>query len=323
MTFLRNEKLIIIVLFLLLIFSWLHHFKETKSSKHSCIRKYKYINFDLNCDEDPSVKTNELKDLVKKTIQSNIAFKKANRVSVFYRDLVNRQWFGINENDNFSPASLLKLPLAIAYFKLQEVDQTVLSKQLMYKDIADQGSVDIQNIKVDKKLDGDKLYPIQDLIEQMLQYSDNNALDILAKSMNENFQNKVYVDLGISYPISGDIADDFVSVKTYGVILRTLYNSSYLNQSLSNNVLEIMSGSKFKSGIASGVPSNIVVSNKFGERRVVDVVNGKSTKIELHDCGIIYDKDNPYILCVMTQGHSYEELENVIYDISKVIYQNR
>ena len=41
-------------------------------------------------------------------------------VSVYFRDLNNGNWFGIREHDKFSPKSLLKLPLMIAYFKWAE-----------------------------------------------------------------------------------------------------------------------------------------------------------------------------------------------------------
>lgn len=322
----RKEYTIILVLIIALSLSWWHHFNnDDDNNNKSCINKYKYINFDLNCDEDPSIKTDELRDLVKKSIDSNVVLKKVDRVSVFYRDLVNRQWFGVEENELFSPASLLKLPLAISYYKLHEVDDTVLGKQIKYvASGSSQGLYDMQNIRSSNRPENEKYYSVEELIKFMIQNSDNGALGVLGQSMKEDFQDKVYLDLGLSYPVSGDATEDFVSVKTYGAILRTLYNSSYLNQELSNKLLEVMSGSTYDSGITAGVPNHVLVANKFGERKVVNVLNGNGTKYELHDCGIIYDKKRgDYILCVMTKGKDYEELENVIYDISKTIYQNR
>ena len=41
---------------------------------------------------------------------------------------------------------------------------------------------------------------------------------------------------------------------------------------------------------------------------------------ELHDCGIVYQNDDPYVLCVMTQGRSFAELQALIADISSTVY---
>lgn len=41
-------------------------------------------------------------------------------LSVYFRNLTNGNWFGIEEKELFSPASLMKLPLLLAYYKLEE-----------------------------------------------------------------------------------------------------------------------------------------------------------------------------------------------------------
>lgn len=43
--------------------------------------------------------------------------------------------------------------------------------------------------------------------------------------------------------------------------------------------------------------------------------------VELHDCGIIYYPNNPYVLCVMTRGDSMEELKKIISTISLMTYK--
>lgn len=42
-------------------------------------------------------------------------------LSVYFRNLRNGPWFGINEETSFAPASLMKLPVAIAYLKWLEI----------------------------------------------------------------------------------------------------------------------------------------------------------------------------------------------------------
>jgi hypothetical protein len=42
---------------------------------------------------------------------------------------------------------------------------------------------------------------------------------------------------------------------------------------------------------------------------------------QLLDCGIIYYPNNPYILCVMTEGTEWGKMEEVISNVSKMVYE--
>ena len=48
--------------------------------------------------------------------------------SVYFRR--STQWIGINENDKYAPASLLKVPVMIAYFSEAENDPAVLKEKV-------------------------------------------------------------------------------------------------------------------------------------------------------------------------------------------------
>ncbi len=318
------KNILIAVLSVSLVFSILHHLKYDQEEHGSCDNRYKYISLDLNCDDDPSENTKHIKDAVNDVIKLNISLKKADKVSVFYRDLDNRQWFGINENALFSPASLLKLPLAIAYYSLSQVDKSVLGKTIIYKQDSN-GFYGIQNIKPEIELEADKAYTVDELIRSMLQNSDNVAMQLLGEHVNEKYLDMIYSDLGIVYPeiIPSDQDQDFVSVRVYAAIFRSLFNASYLNQELSDKLLQVMAGSKYDKGIVAGLPKGTLVANKFGERKAVDTNSGGLVGLELHDCGIVYIPGRPYVLCIMTEGNQFSTLETVIADISKAVYSNR
>ena len=63
------------------------------------------------------------------------------------------------------------------------------------------------------------------------------------------------------------------------------------------------------------LPNDIVVAHKFGERDLED-----NTK-QLHDCGVVYYPQNPYLICIMTHGQSYKSLERIIQHISGKVYK--
>ena len=90
---------------------------------------------------------------------------------------------------------------------------------------------------------------------------------------------------------------------------------------MSENVLDMMVNSNFPVGLKAGVPSDVPVADKFGERQVF-TPQGDNIKNELHDCGIVYFKSYPYFLCVMTQGQNIDDLKSVIKNISHLTYQN-
>ena len=56
--------------------------------------------------------------------------EKVEEVAVYFRDLNTGYSFGINEKEEFSPASLLKLPLVIAYYKQAETDPQLFKKEI-------------------------------------------------------------------------------------------------------------------------------------------------------------------------------------------------
>src|SRR3989344_6853468 len=57
-------------------------------------------------------------------------------ISVYYRNVESSRWIGVNEDTVYYPASLLKVPLMIAYFKAEESDPSLFSRRIVYKSIS-------------------------------------------------------------------------------------------------------------------------------------------------------------------------------------------
>ncbi len=233
-----------------------------------------------------------------------------NNVSVYFRLMNSGRWLGVNENTTFIPASLLKILIMIAYFKEAETAPKILSQKIIY---------DIKNAisETETSLLVGETYTIEDLINIMIKKSDNGALSLLVLNMkNVDIINKVFVDFSIPLPVSGTSAlIESLSPKDYSLVWRTLYGASYLNRDMSNKVLHILSETEFKYGLVQNLPSEVVVSHKFGIR-----LSNLSEKKELHDCGIIYYPDHPYFLCVMTKGDDKGILQKIIADISLLVW---
>jgi beta-lactamase class A len=286
-----------------------------------CDSQYKFTNPELHCmSEDAFGRIGNLEDDVDSYVTSVEKSGKIQRASVFFRDLVSKRWFGVHASESFAPGSLLKIPLAIAYYKYAEVQPDVLSQQFVYAPKEAESKNARQHHQPPILLERGKTYSIGELLTRMLSYSDNDAVSPLFDSIDRAFYDRVVSDFDIRIPVSGGIEQDFVNVKTYASIFRSLYNASYLNRDQSERALDVLSRSSYTSGLVAGVPSDVKIAHKFGER-ILQVSDSKDVlSVELHDCGIVYKKDNPYIVCVMTEGDNYQEQEAVIAEISRRIY---
>ncbi len=323
-----SKKIILTWSFSLLVFFFLGLLtgkikNETRTDQEEIIRNnfnYKYINPILECNPDISLnnKLTPLRNSIKSIIDNEINNQNITYASVYYRDLNNGPWFGINEKEYFSPASLIKVPVLIAYLKKAETDPSIFQKKLIIIEDPTSGN-NIQNIKPSIATITNTEYTIEKLLEEMIVYSDNNAYITLHNNLTSEEIMQVYQDLDV------DISKGFtnpngniINIKNYASFFRILYNASYLNKEMSEKALNILSKVEFKDALVAGTPDNTIISHKFGERKYSDI--GEN---QFHDCGIIYLPKNPYLLCVMTKTNkNINQAINVIKQISQKTYQD-
>lgn len=277
----------------------------------------KFTNPLLECGQNGQSVFSELipfKAKIEDLISKQEAKDGINHISVYFRDLNNGPWFGIDEQTVFAPASLLKVPLAIAYYKLAEEDSTILKKMIVFNDPNDSSGV-VQSVKPKENLEMGKAYEVEDLIRRMLIYSDNHAYSLLFKNLKSDDIRRVYKDFGFNLDSVGR-TDEIATVQSYSAFLRILYNASYLNQADSEKVLGMLSESDFKNGLPAGVPENVAVSHKFGERGSIN-----SNDKQFSDCGIIYYPGHPYLMCVNVKGSNFENQISAIKEVSSAVYE--
>ncbi len=267
----------------------------------------------LDFDIPPSKELGDYKNLLENLVNDMIKSRKATAISAYYRDLNNGPWIGVNHNEMFIPASLLKIPLMMVYLKKSEKDPSILSKKLKFKR-SDFTITSEKYYAPTKTLQDGSEYTVLELIRRMIINSDNEALFILSTNVDVNEQKKLYDQLGFILPPHLTPYDKFASARNIASFFRVLYNATYLNEDISEKALQLLTETDFKDGITAGVPAGIVVAQKYGEREE----NGIR---ELHDCGIVYYPKHPYILCIMTKGTNYESLNSIIKDISKLTYE--
>ncbi len=282
--------------------------------------EYAYINALLACGTWESKDFDEYAPFKKKVssyIGSMVDAGKVQKVGVYFRELKGGHWFGVNENAQFSPASLMKVPIMIAYLKSAEKKPEMLQDKVFYD-----GAVDLnkdESFPSSYSISAHTTYTINDLLRAMIVSSDNNAMELLFNRINHDSLTEVFTDLGMTVPADNSPAVDFMSPKSFSYFFRILYNSTYLDNDFSEKALNLLTKSDFLQGLQASVPQGVAVAHKFGERTVLSQ-GGILQFRELHDCGIIYSPARPYLLCVMTKGQNFSNLESVIRNIGKMTY---
>ncbi len=282
---------------------------------------YDFINPLLECELAPESGFKVLQPIqnhVSSIVGSYLQLDGVEDVSVYFRDLNNGPWFGIDEQKLFAPASLFKVPLAIAILKEAQSNPELLQQSLFFE-TRQMDEVASPNFTSSKTLELGHSYTIDELIERMIAYSDNEAMSLLYQYLDPKLLSQVESDLDLGLQTSGD-GEKSLSVKAYAGIFRVLYNASYLNREMSDKLLRTLAKSEFTSGIVRPLPPNTVVAHKFGERGIANL-NGTFSS-QLHDCGIVYNYENPYLLCVMTRGSDFKKQTELIRAVSKSIYED-
>lgn len=283
---------------------------------------FKFIKPLLICDTNPEKDQAELKPLEKELqdlIEKEEEANNINDASVYFQDFKTDGRVNINKDEKFDSASIGKVATMIVFYKLAESIPSLLSGKVKYEGVEMNSGQEIQP-KDYAKLG--EIYTVDELIEKMIKYSDNNSLALLRSLVDVSKIKLIYKDLQI--PIEFEAQDpeqfDWATTRDISYFFRVLYNSTFLRTDLSEKALGLLAETDYKNGLMAGVPDGIDVAHKFGLRTME--YQGTVVERELHDCGIIYHPKNPYLLCIMTKSSSgIPKIENTIKNISAAVYK--
>jgi beta-lactamase class A len=256
-----------------------------------------------------------LKQAVNAYVSKVKSGEKVEEMAVYYRNLNTSQWVGVNAEEKFSPASMLKVALLLAILRMSEDDPTLLSRKVVANGVEEIVKQQQDYPPAHPMVSG-RTYSVRELLEKLIIDSDNAANQTLYKVAEDARVMRVYDDLKMHRPAEYDPG---YSAAEYSRLFRTLYNGTYLSRAQSEYALTLLSKAAFTAGMVAGVPEGTTVSHKFGIRTIINKNDTHSR--ELHDCGIVYYPEHPYFLCVMTRGSDLPTLENVIAEASRIAWQ--
>ncbi|AEV69529.1 serine hydrolase [Acetivibrio clariflavus] len=221
---------------------------------------------------------------------------------IYFVDLVSGYEFGINDTDEYTAASTIKVPLNYYIFKMIEAGEVDPEDTIAYKEDDFEGGTGILQ---SKKLKG-KSFTIRYLLKVSIIYSDNIATNMLLRHFGrKNFKNYLRM-------LGGTVVDDNKNVscpKDMAIYLKNIYEFCNENKELGKELKYNLCNTIHNDRLPRLLPKDVKVAHKIGDQ--IQAV---------HDVGIIY-ADNPYILAVMSKGViSDEEARSVIAQVSKKVY---
>lgn len=283
---------------------------------------YQFIDPLLACNVNNShvfPQNQSLTSAIQSVISEHIASGDISKASAYFVDLANGEWSDTYPSEEYYPSSLGKIPIMMAYYEMAEANPDILTKEITYTGGPDLN--DVQDIPPAQAIVPGETYTVEQLIEYMIKYSDNNAAQLLFNDVDQNALENIYSELNI--PVINNVTDanaDSVTPEQISELFRILYNATYISRDYSEQALQLMSQSSFTQGIVAGLPSSTIVAHKLG--LVGITTGGITTEHELHDCGIVYAND-PYVLCVMSRGTApLTTMESIIANISQVAYEH-
>lgn len=222
----------------------------------------------------------------------------------FFEYLPTGVSIGVNEKNDFNLASLLKVPYVMAYYLQQQDIGLTMNPTAIIQD----SDLDSQFGSLWQKGAGYQL-TMSDVVKRTLIDSDDTAVQILKRYVGHDAYQQVYDGLDIELTQNGSDPPK-LSAKSYTSILKALYFSAILSRDQSQGILGLLTQTPFDDKLAAGVPRGIPVAHKIG------VINNDTYS----DCGIVYEPQRPYALCMIS--HSSEDVARErMKKISSIVYQ--
>ncbi len=230
------------------------------------------------------------------------------KIGFYYKNLITNEEISFNENEKFLAASVIKLPILAVVFREAAKGNIDLSDMITVKN-SDKvpGCGALNHFTFEPTVD------IRTLCKLMIVISDNTATNVLINHLTIEKLTKEFNEIGLKETkISRLLFDskaakqgkqNVFAPKEIGKLLEQIYNKTFVNESISAEMEEILLEQQVNHKIPGRLP-DLRIAHKTGEDDGIT-----------HDVGIVYNKE-PFIVVFASNETNVAEFEQVIRDIS-------
>jgi len=232
---------------------------------------------------------------LKKNLENKIGNFKG-KVGLVVEDL-NTGWvISFNEDTLIPSASLVKIPIMLAYFYAAQEDKVNLKGNIKLKSFER-----VSGSKVLGRFPVGSQFMVEELFDPMITVSDNAAANALIDLLGFDTLNAYFKKMGLKNTnIARDMLDfrgrkegeeNYTTAADMAYILEKLYRRQFLNPEVSEKCLALLNQQKINDRIPKDLPKDEVsVAHKTGLERHI-----------CHDAGIVYTQKGNFLICVLVK----------------------
>ncbi|MFY9663095.1 MAG: serine hydrolase [Candidatus Cybelea sp.] len=229
-------------------------------------------------------------------------------------DLNTGYYASFNAGKSMPAASTIKVPVMVEVFAQLEAGRFDLQRRvrLEYFD-KDYGSGDLCDEPVGTT------YPVSELLEKMIDISDNTATNMLIRLVGRRNINRRMEELGLTRThLSGDVRTAGWSIRQtlrtspadLVHLLALMARGELVDEWSSNEMIAILKADQYNTLLPEPLPPDVAIAHKTG-----------SLNDTLNDAGIVFASEAPYVIAVMTTALPSKDLgRSFIHSISRLAY---
>ena len=210
------------------------------------------------------------------------------------KDLTSQEEFFLNADEVMAQASSIKITvLAELYLQAQQGKLKLTDEYVVRKEDLVPGSDIMLGLTP-----GVTRLTLRDLATMMIAVSDNSAANVLIDRVGLDNVNSMLEGQGfhvtrlrrkmMDLKAAGEGRENISTPREMMSLLEAIYRGKLLNQEMTEDFFKIL-GTHKESSLLQGLPDDAAAANKPGELEAVR-----------NDSGVVFVKNRPYVLCVMT-----------------------
>lgn len=203
---------------------------------------------------------------VQQILTANIG---SNPISAMVINLKTGQTSSVNADKQFVAASLYKLYVATAVYKL-----------------IDEG-------KINYNTSTGNGYSVNQCLQRMITVSDNDCGQVLGTLVGWSDQNPMLAGLGFTGTQLSANSDELTTPHDTSLLFKRLYDGTLLSPNSSAHFLDLLKNQRINNRLPAALPAGTVVAHKTGD-----------LDRNVHDAGIVYSPAGDYVVTLMSDGWS-------------------
>ncbi len=276
-------------------------------------------------------KHRENDDTLRSAVDEIAASSGARSVAVAYHDYETRTAWSFRGDQWFHAASTIKVPVLLGVFAAIDRGELALNARIHVRNRF-LSAADGSSFRVGSGRDANsevhaargRTMKVRELVRHMIVTSSNLATNLLVEVVGVEAIRATLADLKLEDGVDFRRGVEDVSAFAAGIsnrctadgmlrVLRAIEEGRAGGSEASEQMVEILRGQEFRSGIPAGLPQGTTVANKTGEISTV-----------AHDVGIVYlPKRKPYAVVVLIEWDAAKTSgrSDTIAAISRAIYR--